>query len=444
MIGNPPVATPATTTASATAVHQPADSAAVLERTLKKLSGTQNRLVRYTCLETVERSHYAVPATRTDMKVMTEAPPSCSGRQFSAGGPLHLIFEDRLRLAVAVADGKEIDSWASAGGFDSRSISKLVSNGPISTGAFGTVLVAVFENPSAQYRFAGQRSADGRTLYTYTFDVPLEASTYRVETGSGWQKTAFHGSFDLDAATSELLRVMTETAGLPDGAQACRYRTAANYHEVPIGGGQYLIPIESAFDDVVANGSEDHSVLAFSACHEYSAESSLTFGDAALPGAAQTGPKTEQALPAGLSLTLALTAVIDTRTAAAGDAVTARVTKAVRAPGSDQILVSAGAIAHGRILEMRHEIDTAQFVIAIRYDALEQNGSIAPLEVVADRGLKAQQAPAKGRLLTRGGEFALPAQAASADAGSWFTLAESSGRAVMTAGSESKWTTVAH
>jgi hypothetical protein len=195
-IGRPPVATPSpATTAPATtapATTAPAaDSAAALERALKKLSGTQNRLVRYTCLETVERSHYAVPATRTGTNVMSEAPSSCNGRQFGAGGPLHLILEDRLRLAVAVADGKEIDSWASASGFDSRSIGKLVSNGPISTGAFGTLLVAVFENPSAEHQFAGQRSADGRTLYTYTFDVPLEASSYRVDTGSGWQRPLF-------------------------------------------------------------------------------------------------------------------------------------------------------------------------------------------------------------------------------------------------------------
>ena len=438
-IGRAPEATPSPAAATAPA----ADSAGVLERALKKLSGTQSRLVRYTCLETVERSHYAVPATRTGANVMSEAPSSCSGRKFGAGGPLHLTFEDRLRLAVAVADGKEINSWASASGFDSRSISDLVSNGPTSTGAFGTLLVSVFENPNAQYQFAGQRSEDGRTLYTYTFDVPLEASSYHVATGSGWQKTAYHGSFDVVATTGELVRLMSETAELPDGSHACRYRTAANYHEVPIGGGQYLIPLESAFDDVFADGSEDHSALAFSTCHEYSAESSLTFGGAALPGGARTGPKTGQALPAGLSLTLALAAAIDTRTAAAGDAVTARVTKAVRAPGSDQILVSAGAIAHGRILEMRRQIDAAQFVIAIRYDTLEQNGSMAPLEVVAERELKAEHAPVKGRLLTRGAEFALPAQAASADAGSWFTLPASSGRAVMPAGSESKWTTVA-
>jgi hypothetical protein len=166
-VGRPPAATPSPATNTVSAATAPAtDSAAVLERGLTNLSGTHNRLVRYTCLETVERSHYAVPATRTGMNVMTEAPPSCSGRQFGSAGPLHLMFEDRLRLAVAVADGKEIDSWASAGGFDSRSISKLVSNGPISTGAFGTVLLAVFENPSAKYQFAGQRSTDGRTLYT--------------------------------------------------------------------------------------------------------------------------------------------------------------------------------------------------------------------------------------------------------------------------------------
>jgi len=77
--------------------------------------------------------------------------------------------------------------------------------------------------------------------------VPLEASSYRVGTDSGWQETAFHGAFDIDAATGELLRPMSETAELPDVVPACRYRTAANYHEVLIGGGQYLLPLDSAW-----------------------------------------------------------------------------------------------------------------------------------------------------------------------------------------------------
>jgi hypothetical protein len=81
--------------------------------------------------------------------------------------------------------------------------------------------------------------------------------------------------------------------------------------------------------------------------------------------------------------------------------------------------------------------------VLVSYDTLEQNCSMAPLGEVSDCELKAEQAPAKERLLTRGAEFALPAQAASADVGSWFTLAASSGRAVMAVGSESKWTTVA-
>lgn len=145
-------------------------------------------------------------------------------------------------------------------------------------------------------------------------------------------------------------------------------------------------------------------------------------------------------LPRGLELTLALTTPIDSGTAAAGDLISAKIVHAVHAAGSKEILIPAGAVAHGRILQMRHQYKTASFELLIRFDSLERNGSATPLPVRLDRDLK----PAKGRtangFATRGTEFSLPPP--SGDPASWFTFAATGARYVMPAGTESKWVTV--
>jgi hypothetical protein len=442
-VGKAPVTKTAPVTAAVPAAGgAPAatvDSSALLARALEKLAGTKRQLLKYTCLETIERSYFSAPAAKSGTDVMNEAPPqSCNGRTF--GHQLNLHAEDRLRLEVAVADGKEIDSWASASGFDSRSIHDVVSTGPTSTGAFGTALVDIFENPGAHYTFLSPRNEDGRLVYAYAFQVALDASNYRVQAGDGWRKTAYGGSFEIDPTTAELTHLVSETADLPAEAQACRYRTSTDYHYQPIGDGQYLIPLKSDFDVLLPNGNEDRSAIVFSGCHEYGAQSSLIVDAEAPLAAAQSTPKPAPPIPPGLSLTLALANPIDTRTAAAGDAITAKVAKAVHAPGSDDILVTAGAMAHGRILQMRQEFETGHFLIAIRYDTLEQNGTVAPFAVRLDRELKAEQAQSKGRLTSRGTEFALPAPAA--EPGTWFTLLTEDGHASVAAGTETKWITV--
>ena len=433
---------PAVPKSSPETLSTPGESSELLARTLAKLSGTRRLLVKYTCLETIDRSYYSLPASKIGRDAMTEAPQaSCNGRDFGKDGRLTLSAEDRLRLEAAVADGKEIDSWASASGFDSRSIHDVVSTGPTYTGAFGTAVVDIFENSASHYAFLGKRSAGGREVFEYSFVVPLDASNYRVGTDNGWKPTAYHGTFTIDPATAELIHVVSETADLPSDARACRFRTSTDYHYQPIGDGQYLIPSRSDFDVLFPNGSEDHSSIVFAGCHEYGAESSLIVGGEAEAATAISTPKSAAALPPGLSLTLILVNAIDTNTAAAGDAVTAKVTKAVRAPNSDQILVAAGAIAHGRITQMRHDIATRNFQIAIRYDTLEQNGTVGPLSLRTMHEFKAPQAPSGKGFATRGTEFALPP--AGGDSGAWFTLSAIDGHASMAAGSETKWTTVA-
>jgi hypothetical protein len=432
-----PEASPATVTPGANA-----EPAAILSRALAKLAGTGQRLLQYTCRETIERTYYSEPVKKLGTDLMTEAPANlCDGRGFSEDGHLTLDMEDRLRLEVAVSGGKEIHSWAAASAFDSRSVYDLVRNGPKSTGAFGTVLIDIFENPGAHYTFLSRTSEGSRDLFVYAFEVSLEASHFFASAGNGWKKTAYRGSFEIDAATAELARVSLETAELAMDTQMCRIRTVTDYHYAQIGNGQFLIPRKSEFDTVSPNASETRSVTTFSACHEYAAESSLVFDGQAPTPAVKAAPKTAAPLPAGLSLTLALTGPIDTSTAAAGDAISARVTKAVRAPGSKEILIAAGAIAHGRILNMQHQYSSSQFQYSVRYETLEQNGAVAPLAIELERELKVER-HARNGFVSRGSEFSLSPAAATGETGSWFAISAMSGGYVIPQGFESKWVTV--
>jgi hypothetical protein len=432
---SPPVPAAAPIDASTT------DPAALLEKARARLADTAQRLLQYTCLETIDRSYYSSSEKKLGSDVMTEAPKeSCDGRKFDTDRRLLPYAEDRLRLEVAVSHGKEIQAWVGAS-FDSRSVYDLVASGPKSTGSFGPALIDVFENPDRQYHFIGRQREGARELLVYSFQVPVETSHYVIKAGDTWKKTGYYGWFSLDAAAAELAKISSETLELPADTAMCRARTITGYHYQQIGDGQFLIPSKSEFDTISSNAAGTHSVTTFSACHEYAAESSLRFEDDTTAATVKAAPKIGAPLPAGLSLTLALLVPIDTSTAAAGDAVSARVTKAVRAPGSNEILVAAGAIVRGRILQMQHLINSAQFQISIRYDVLEQNGTVTPLAIRLDRDLRVEKARVGNGFASHGTEFSLPPASAPGESGSWFSAPSTGGRYIMAAGSESKWVT---
>jgi hypothetical protein len=390
-----------------------AEPAELLSRALEKIKGTQLRLLKYTCLETLERTYYSLPGRKA-------ADLSCDGVDFKDPAHLTLNSNDRLRLDVAVAEGKEVDSWPATGRFDSRSVNDLVKEGPKSTGAFGTVLVDIFENPGAKFSFVSKRSEHARDVFLYSFDVPVAASHYLVHAGQAWKPTGYHGTFEIDSQTADLARVSLQTAQLTSDTNMCHLRTVNDYHYLQVGTGQFLIPGKSEQDIVAPNATQTHSVTTFSACHEFTAQSSLSF-DSDVPAASgATHPKAvAQPLPEGLSLMLALLDPIDLTSAAAGDVVTARVTKAVRSPGSNQVLVAAGAVVHGRILELRHEFHPAVFQLSIHFDTLEQNGAILPIAIRA-----VEQNVTAGE-----------------DSQNWFGFPASTGGYVVPQGFESKWIT---
>jgi hypothetical protein len=246
---------------------QSKDPNEVLKLAQAKLLGTGHDLRQYTCLQTIERSYYSDPARKPTKDSIPAA--SCEGREFNKNGHLTLESADRLRLQVAVSDGKEISSWAAASRFDSRSVFELVTTGAVGTGAFGTALVDIFENSGTRFTLVRRASEGQGEAFEYTFEVPFLASNWSVMASRVRTITAYGGSFAIDANSAELKRVTSETDELKPETNMCRVRTINDYHYLAIGDGRYLVPYRAELDTVTPNGSETRNVTTFSDCHEY-------------------------------------------------------------------------------------------------------------------------------------------------------------------------------
>jgi hypothetical protein len=139
------------------------DSFALLARARDKILNSIDRLPKYTCLETIDRTYYVTPPAKRSKGAMTEA-PSASSCAATNSSRLSLDANDRVRMEVAIAGEEEIHSWPGASSFDTRPIDQMITFGPISSGSFGGYLQDIFANPGAQINFSGRKTGDGREV----------------------------------------------------------------------------------------------------------------------------------------------------------------------------------------------------------------------------------------------------------------------------------------
>jgi hypothetical protein len=337
----------------------------ILQRALARLRAESGNLSHYACVETVERHYFQAPE---------QVAGSCTAAPNAAG---RLEAVDRLRLEVTVSGGREIYSWPGATRFDSRDVSEIIREGPIGTGSFGTHLLGVFDNPGVRFEFAGERNEGARRLLEYRFAVPLDASRYRVRAGSFTEAIAYRGSFRLNADSLELDRLTFHAEPLPAASSMCALDAELDYSPVPAHG-DLLLPARGQLRIAFQDARQTNNVTTFAACREYTSESEVVFDEA--PPASDAAPAASRApqiaLPIGLPVTLALTAPIDTATAAAGDLVEAKVVQPVRRAGSAATLIPAGAAVHGRLTRVeRHLLPEPYFLVAMSFNRLDWEGA---------------------------------------------------------------------
>ena len=337
------------------------------------------RLPNYTCVETVARDYYK-PVAST---LPRSCPVLAELRQHRTPDmELKWTWTDRLRLDVAMTERGEIHSWVGASRFEDGDIDRVVTNGPIGTGAFGGFLAMIFSGGVESIRYLGKR--DG--LHEFSFRIDKAASNYRVKAGDSWAMVGCEGTFQVDPGTLDVVRMAVRVADMPDASGDCETTTTIELALARIGDGEFLLPKVTRQRFVTQNGEEAENTTTFSACREYRGNSTIAFY--AEPGA-ETGSTSQTAagqveVPAGIWFALELTAPIDPATAAAGDPFTARLVHALR-DGKGKLLAPAHALIHGRLLRVENLHGTpAGSVVAMRPQTVDSGGRTLVLRARRD------------------------------------------------------------
>jgi len=323
------------------------DPSELLLRVRDRVVNTLDRLPRYMCTQTIDRSQYEPDPPDVDAKACDDRRP---------GDPGHKLVRtnaDRVRLDVGIAERGEIYSWVGENRFGNRGLFQIVHEGSISTGYFDGFLELVFRGDNASFSYSGEISEGGRSLMEYGYRVPLEASHYVFRFPGQAVTTAYEGTLLVDPQTAELVRLTLRTSSMPPETGACEVNNTMSYDRFRLNGSDFLLPLETHLHIKGRNGVETENLTVYSGCHQFLGESTLNFEAPPDPPALEPlAPRSEASIPAGLPFRLELAENIRVATAAAGDTVKAVLTAELR-DQSKKVLVPKGTPVLCRILRIR-------------------------------------------------------------------------------------------
>jgi hypothetical protein len=321
-----------------------------LRRTAEKVKASSKSIHGYTCVETVQRDYYS-PRANT-------LPRECSlvleqRKQPPPEMILLLSGRDRLRLEVASSARGEIQSWPGASKFAEAGIETFVREGPIGTGAFGTLLNIMFTQDVKRFAFLGDTQDGGRRQYMFIFAVPMSDSHYRVKSqdNSTWLTVGYQGVLHVDAQTADPVRLNVVTADLPLAAGICQTSTTLVFTHDFGPGDELLLPVAARQRYIGRTGAETENSIRFSQCRQYSSESTISYftppdaGPAAVRKTAKLTPAVS--IPERLPFSMELLTTIDSDTSAAGDRFNARLRTPIR--DGNRTIAPKGALIEGRV-----------------------------------------------------------------------------------------------
>jgi hypothetical protein len=348
------------------------DDTLLLSRIKLKAAENLTRLPNYTCTQTIERALRGAHA-----------------RKFES--------LDTLRLEVALVQGKELFSWPGAGRFEERGIGEIVGPGAaIGNGSFALHARAVFLSNAPRFTRVGETTLNGLRALRYDYHVPQLVSGYHIRVGPNEAFVEYRGSFWVDAATLDLIRLEVRVDKPPPTLALSESSDTMDYRRARIGDGDFLLPQSSELIMVDRDGNENRNRTQLSACRQYAGESKLRF-DEPSPDVAPPPPVRLVHLPPGVSLEIRLQTPIQSGRSATGDRVTAIVSRDVKLDG--EVLAPKGALLTGRItrLEKRKGEDD-YYIVGLDFSTIEFENARGDFEAkLQNPGLVRNSRPSFGR-----------------------------------------------
>ncbi|HTU45667.1 MAG TPA: hypothetical protein VMF91_11430 [Bryobacteraceae bacterium] len=332
----------------------------VLSRVRENIARQIEKSTNYTCVETVDRTSF-----RSSLDLL----PGCA---YEAKTPDRVKnMHDRLRLDVAVSEGKEIFSWYGQNKFSgSSTIDDVVRRGAVSSGEFIGFLENIFVHGGIRFEYDGRGVVDGVTTYLFNYVVPLSSSGYHVGTRHGKPAVPFHGSFSVRGSDFQLVNLSVVADKIPENSLICSAETEMTYQIAKISGQDALLPslFVLKLDDV--NHRFTVSRSSYSQCHAFVAESTLQFDtrDAAASEVAHQ-PAIQEQLPAGTLLHIALKTPIDNEASYTGDPVEGILLHSVRT--KDGAIIPKNSIVSG-VITLFEDFDQPKhyYLLSIQFERL--------------------------------------------------------------------------
>jgi hypothetical protein len=166
-------------------------------------------------------------------------------RYFSRVLPPQWQVMDVVTAEVASVDGKEDYRNIMVNGKpSSRSVER---TGAWSTGEFQTTLDSLL-NPytAAAFRKTKDDTIDGRSAYTYNFQVRQQNSNWDIHAPDGSKATpAYSGTVWIDKATFNVMRIEEQTGPLPSSFPFDKAESVVEYGFMNIDGKTYPLPVHS-------------------------------------------------------------------------------------------------------------------------------------------------------------------------------------------------------
>jgi len=358
--------------------QQTADPADVLLQARERLLPELARMPRYTCVQTVTRKYYLAPSHQHDH----DCGAIIAARE-SRKHELRLQGWDRLRLEIATVQAGDVFSWVGAARFDESDIKVFAGHGPLGSGDFGAFLNAALARGIIQFK--QEELAEGRRVLEYSYDIPLERSSYKVHTDQGWRVTPYQGDLVLDPEANDVVRLTVRTAELPESSMACQAISEVEYGRAKIHDQMILIPREVRLRTIHQSSAETLNSTVYTACREYASRSRMLLEapkEAAASSAANTRVTPSNSLPAGLRFYGRIVTSIDSDRAAAGDPIEGILRSEMR-DKQNHLIAPAGARFHGRLMLLERQLEPADyFKIGIRLESVEVGGKEIPLSAL--------------------------------------------------------------